>query len=332
MSTDNLIKIAFANDERGWVINKSGKLLRTDDGGVTWRTLSLPVRGFPAGISFTNPNIGLIALNIKSKPGAGDESAILRTEDGGESWATTYSGDVGFSGLRSFDGSTWAFGLHVIQQKNSVFSEIVLLKTTDTGATWANRAAGANRLNDESSGDSASDLLVFNDRLVLKTTRNRFLETNDDGKTWVAIDSIKTGHLGPRFLNSGDGRISLAAGTPYGRATYFMFREAPGKWSWIARSGFNALDALFVSPNEILACGTVRLRIKGIEYAYDDKVAAAVLYSPDSGRTWKVVFQEPRIVEFQTIGVTTNGRVFVAGANQIISSTLEEIRSSVAGS
>jgi len=329
LETGDLVKVAFANDGRGFLINKFGKLFRTDDGGGLWRATPLPVSGFPAGAGFAGPEIGLLALNVRRVPGAGGEAVILRTGDGGKSWAKSFSGDVTFFGMRVVDDSTaWVFGGHTIERNNTVFSEIVLLKTTDSGITWTDRAAGANQLNEETSGNGASDLMVSGGRLALYSG-SRFLESVDDGVSWTVIDAIATGHVAPRFLNASDGRISLAGGSRNGRLTYFMIQDAPGKWHWIERRGFNATEVRYVSGNEVLACGTIRLRKKGVEYAYDDESAGAILYSSDSGLTWTSVYQDPEIEEFQSMAVTDNGRIFVAGGNEVVSSTLDAIRKSV---
>ncbi len=88
------VYMQWLGPQTGWLVIKRatginfsvGSLFRTDDGGLTWTQLSIPV-GEP--VTFVDENIGWVAGGA-----AGDE--LYRTTDGG--------GDVGLAGLRAVRG------------------------------------------------------------------------------------------------------------------------------------------------------------------------------------------------------------------------------------
>ncbi|MGH7819336.1 MAG: WD40/YVTN/BNR-like repeat-containing protein, partial [Candidatus Binatia bacterium] len=72
-----LMRIAFADRERGWVVGQGGVVLRTDDGGRTWS----PQR------SDTDRHLFGVAVASRDAVFAcGDRSQWIRSEDGGEHW------------------------------------------------------------------------------------------------------------------------------------------------------------------------------------------------------------------------------------------------------
>src|SRR5207253_644533 len=67
----------FADATRGYVVGARGIILRTDDGGKTWKDQE-------SGVS-TN----LFAVAVAARDDAlitGDQGRVLRTRDGGASW------------------------------------------------------------------------------------------------------------------------------------------------------------------------------------------------------------------------------------------------------
>lgn len=75
------VAVDFVNDRIGWVVNESGDVLKTSDGGVTWRKVGLlpdrqlGLRG--TEIDFVDEQVGWVKGNWWS---------VWRTEDGGANW------------------------------------------------------------------------------------------------------------------------------------------------------------------------------------------------------------------------------------------------------
>ncbi|HEY8518121.1 MAG TPA: YCF48-related protein [Candidatus Binatia bacterium] len=72
-----LYGLSFANENTGWIAGEFGTILRTDDGGRTWKQQVSGIESTLFGIDFLDENTG-IAVGI--------DSVILRTDDGGATW------------------------------------------------------------------------------------------------------------------------------------------------------------------------------------------------------------------------------------------------------
>ena len=71
--------VAFADGARGFIVGEKGIILRTDDGGKTWKDQE------------TNVKTNLFAISVATREEvmiAGDQGRILATKDGGLNWET----------------------------------------------------------------------------------------------------------------------------------------------------------------------------------------------------------------------------------------------------
>ncbi|MBI3854681.1 MAG: hypothetical protein HY293_03200 [Planctomycetes bacterium] len=117
--TDDLTAIRFVDPMTGWLLSQGGAVLRTNDGGLTWKVQR------PAGPSkryrpfehlwFQDERRGRIAECCNECDLAGPATvAVYATEDGGEHWAPVKKED----GMRDTLLKPWSF-------------------TPRTGETWA---------------------------------------------------------------------------------------------------------------------------------------------------------------------------------------------------
>ncbi|MGH9902024.1 MAG: WD40/YVTN/BNR-like repeat-containing protein [Pyrinomonadaceae bacterium] len=72
-----LVRVVFADSERGWVFGEAGALYATEDGGATWARQRVPTRHLLLGGTFLDPQRGWLV-------GAG--ATLLHTADGGATW------------------------------------------------------------------------------------------------------------------------------------------------------------------------------------------------------------------------------------------------------
>ncbi len=79
--------IFFINSDTGWSVNGSGKISRTNNGGLTWVTqVSKPGTYFRC-IQMIDEKIGFAGnIGIEYFPGVTDTSALYKTIDGGLNW------------------------------------------------------------------------------------------------------------------------------------------------------------------------------------------------------------------------------------------------------
>lgn len=76
----DLTDVAFIDDKNGWVVGSKSTLLRTEDGGETWKagTVRLDSDSRFVSVSFSGPEGWL----------GGEPRRLLHTVDGGKSWST----------------------------------------------------------------------------------------------------------------------------------------------------------------------------------------------------------------------------------------------------
>lgn len=124
--TPELYSVRFTGKNKGWIVGSISKgdavidslLLRTEDGGASWRRTTAPTHGELIHLDFVNDRRGWIV---------GADGAVLATSDEGESWIIQRSGtknDLFHVDFRNEDRG-WAVG-----QKGTI------LRTVDGGATW----------------------------------------------------------------------------------------------------------------------------------------------------------------------------------------------------
>lgn len=114
-------------------------IIRTDDGGRTWRMLSLPGDLLAVdGASFISPDVGFATAVRRMRPGSGDiESVVLATRDGGTSWQDVYTMKTGrLESIDFFDAQNGfaAGGAFSLDGGPPGFE--VVLTTHDGGRTW----------------------------------------------------------------------------------------------------------------------------------------------------------------------------------------------------
>ena len=70
-------------DEDHWVVSKYDEIIKTDDGGDTWKQINADEGTI---IDFTSPEQGLMILQSSSASSTDDIDVLAYTEDGGNSW------------------------------------------------------------------------------------------------------------------------------------------------------------------------------------------------------------------------------------------------------
>ena len=159
-TTASLFRILFINSNTGFVVGSSGLILRTNDGGISWKKIESGVTKNLYSISFSDSKNGVIV---------GWNGTILKTIDAGLSWKkhsvnfSTYLKDVLF--VNEFLGLIVGGGGKV-------------LRTEDGGADW-------NEIDLDS--DAALYKIHFNNtgEAIILTNRGEIFLSNDSGKNWI---------------------------------------------------------------------------------------------------------------------------------------------------
>ncbi|WP_414930936.1 WD40/YVTN/BNR-like repeat-containing protein [Streptomyces sp. Je 1-369] len=182
--------LAAVSRNTAWVAGTKGTVLRTADGGKTWREVSPPGA---AGLEFRDIEAFDGRRAVVLAIGEGEASRVLRTDDGGATWTESFRNT---DAKAFYDCMTFFDRRHGLAMSDPVDGKFRILSTADGGRPWKVLPnAGMPAAQEGEAGFAASgQCLVSNGpRDVWLATggaaRARVLHSADRGLTWKAIDA-----------------------------------------------------------------------------------------------------------------------------------------------
>lgn len=119
--TDKILySIDFINDNNGIAVGESGTILKTNDGGASWQSITT---------CFTNNLKGVSFYDEKHAVAVGDDGQIIVSENGGENWTSHWLPGIQWN-LYAVDISPDGKGIASGQQST-------ILYTMDGGINWS---------------------------------------------------------------------------------------------------------------------------------------------------------------------------------------------------
>lgn len=268
----NLLDIAFTdNSEHGYLVGSNATLLETNDGGNTWKPITLQL---------DDQKYRFDSVSFAGKEGwiAGEPGLLLHTTDEGGSWSRIPLSE-------KLPGSPIAIKAVADSTAEMATDVGAIYKTTDGGKNWkaqVESAVGVVR-NIERSADG---------KYVAVSAKGSFYSTWEPGQdAWVPhnrISSRRVENMG--FANNG--QLWLLA---RGGQIQFSDETKPDEWQKVQypelSTSWGLLDLAYRTPNEIWIGGG----------------SGNLLRSGDGGKTWekdraveevaanlyKIVFLEP---------------------------------------
>ena len=76
-TSNQLVSLYFTDANIGWSVGEQGTLLKTTDGGDSWRIVEIPWLTYLLDIYFATESVGYIV---------GQDGLILKSNDSGENW------------------------------------------------------------------------------------------------------------------------------------------------------------------------------------------------------------------------------------------------------
>lgn len=262
-------KVAFSNDNLGFIINSNKELLFTNDKGITWN-IKQTLNFLPTDIKFKG-NVGLIV----------GDNTILRSEDYGMTWATINvygnslnsinfidNNTVFVSGqtqiLKSTDkGATFPINktIYGVSSRMMVFTDVNtahaacfdgrIIKTVDGGDNWITTSADSSSSNNYYS-------LVFPSQNVGFANKGfgSMLKTTDGGQTWTELpySVYHTETYGMQFFDENNG---FAVGK---NGAVYKTTNGGASWQWISPTsiyGYNTdinLNGLYFFDSQSAFC------------------------------------------------------------------------------
>ncbi len=158
-STGEIYDFHAFDDHTAIGVGSNGMVIRTEDGGVSWRYLSVDAKFDLRSVDFTSPFQGMAV---------GDRGVIFRTEDGGETWLPDDTG-----------AGVDLFALDMIDEQHgwTAGAQGRLLHTEDGGITWQPVTSGVST--------DLHGLYFFDDQRGWAVgDAGVILHTEDGGQTW----------------------------------------------------------------------------------------------------------------------------------------------------
>jgi photosystem II stability/assembly factor-like uncharacterized protein len=280
-----LHSVYFLDQNRGWVAGSNGTLLRTTDGGATWKKVSTLTQDTLHDVYFADENLGwLIAERdlLKLKTNNEARSYLLKTEDGGLTWQNVFVGgtDVNARLVRMI----FADG-----QRGWVFGETgVVFATRDGGAHWAQQASATKHL-------LLGGALFDHSHLWLVGAGATIVQTKDGGTTWQSGSVRDNANVRFTAASFVAGNLGWAVGTS-GR----IFKTIDGGRTWFAQASNvdeDLLDVKFVDANEGWVAGNQGLLLHtndgGAHWTTESNASSHVLqrfFFLDRNHGWVVGF------------------------------------------
>jgi photosystem II stability/assembly factor-like uncharacterized protein len=271
--------VSAVSNDVAWASGAGGTVLRTTNGGRTWR--ARPVPGAD-GLDFRDVDALSPDTAVVLSIGPGEASRIFRTEDGGATWTERFRNA---DPEAFFDALAFGDARHGAAVSDAVGGRFVIRLTRDGGRTWT--AAPDDRLPPALDGEGAFAASGTNvamagpERIWVGTTRGRVLRSTDGGRSWsVHATPIATGDATGIFsIAFRDGAHGVVVGGNYqreGDAVDNVAISADGGVTWSRPMG-RGLGG-FRSVVTWLAGGPARLLAVG---------PSGSDWSDDGGRTWQ---------------------------------------------
>lgn len=237
--------VFFIDQNRGWAAGSKGTLLRTEDGGRTWKASASSTDDVVRDIFFVDPQNGWLVCEVNQyqlKTLDEPRGYLMRTTDGGDKWTRVEIkgfdiDSVLVRAVFSRGGRGWAFG-----EGGAIFT------TRDAGETWVRLRSPTRRL-------LLGGAFFDDDRGWLVGAGATIIQTSDGGDTWYQ-SSLPGVEKTARFNATSffDNRVGWAVGSGG-----IVYRTTNGGRTWQRQeSGVDVdlFDVKFVDAQEGWAVGS----------------------------------------------------------------------------
>lgn len=213
--------LAAVSRSTAWVAGSKGTVLRTVDGGRSWRDVS-PPGAVAEGLELRDIEAFDARRAVALSIGEGEASRVLRTEDGGATWTETFRNP---DPRAFYDCLTFFDSRHGLAVSDPVDGRFRILSTDDGGRNWS--VLPSTGMPDALPGEagfaaSGQCLVSAGSRDVWLATGGgaaaRILHSADRGRTWrIAESGIPAGDpaKGAFALAFRDRTRGLAVGGDY---------------------------------------------------------------------------------------------------------------------
>jgi photosystem II stability/assembly factor-like uncharacterized protein len=259
-ATDDLRAVFFLNPDIGWAAGAANTILKTTDGGRTWRRLPLERQE-------RGPRFEEVVFVSPTEGWAGERRLLLYTGDGGESWQPASQP----RGLHGF-GPGQVVGQARLQM-NVPTAGSGIYRTDDGGRTW--RGLGG-----ELPWNSSEAIFFVGPTGWIAGGQGKLARTTDGGATWTAHDipdQHDLRHPRLRFVSPERGWLMAQGGHKGG----ILFTADGGK-SWQSQY-------VRVTPHRTMQDFLFLDEQNGLLLAEDNTNLYKVLHTSSGGKKWRTL-------------------------------------------
>nr|WP_315393836.1 YCF48-related protein [uncultured Duganella sp.] len=302
--------VSAVDDNVAWASGSGNAVLRTADGGASWRQLTPPVDPMATPLDFRDIDAVDARTAYLLSIGPSTASRIFKTTDAGATWTQQYVNpdETGF-----LDAMTFWDADNGLVIGDSIDGRFQILRTGDGGATWSKIPAAAlppALPNEGAFSASGSNIAMAGRDDAWIATGGRVLHTADRGKTWsVARAPLATGESAGIFsIAFRDALHGVIVGGDYKREGAAVDNVAVtsdgGKtWSLVREKGLSG----FRSAVKYLPGGGGSLVAVG---------PSGADVSSDDGRTWTPLAFPATVAGFDAIGFAAGRKTAWASGNK----------------
>ncbi|MEU3368997.1 WD40/YVTN/BNR-like repeat-containing protein [Streptomyces sp. NPDC006711] len=182
--------LAAVSRSTAWVAGTKGTVLRTLDGGRTWKNVSPPGA---AGLEFRDVEAFDARRAVVLAIGEGEASRVYRTEDGGDTWSESFRNT---DPKAFYDCLTFFDPRHGLAMSDPVDGKYRILSTADGGRSWKvlpSQGMPAAEPGEAGFAASGQCLVASGPKDVWLATgggaTGRVLHSGDRGLTWTAAEA-----------------------------------------------------------------------------------------------------------------------------------------------
>ena len=280
--TGRLRGVSAVSERVAWASGAGSTVLRTVDGGLTWRKLRVTTEALDFRDIDALGDKTAYALSI----GVGPASRIYKTTDGGESWALQFKSDDAKAFLDAM--SFWDADNGIVFG-DSIDGQLYILTTADGGKTWTRVPAAslpAALENEGAFAASGTNIALFGKSHAWIGTgaaaRSRVLRTSDRGRTWQVADTPLTSgpSAGIFSIAFRDEKNGVVAGGDYKKESEAVDNLAvtsDGGITWKLVKGLSGFRSVVAYVPGVKTPTLIALGPSGGDYSTDD------------GKTWSPI-------------------------------------------
>lgn len=275
-TTARLRGVSAVNNRVAWASGSNSTVLRTADGGATWKKLSvtsdkLDFRDIDAIDARTAYVLAI---------GNGDASRIYKTTDAGATWTLQFKNE---ESQAFYDAMSFWDSNHGIVIGDSIAGRFCVLTTDDGGRTWNRVPADllpAALPNEGAFAASGTNIAVWGGSHAWIATggaaKSRVLRTSDRGRTWNIADvplaaGSSTGAFSIAFRDKLHGVIVGGDSTKESEAMNNIAVTSDGGITWSLRKGLSGYRSVVAYvPSAGKTKTLVAIGPAGIDFSSDD--------------------------------------------------------------